>query len=385
MSDDIDMAHYVPAPSLTRRLMSFAEVALRSGRPKVDHTYAIHGRRDQRDCKPKVLDSECLIQREKDHNYSYTSKHGKSHEDLTTIDKEAFRKRSLSEENLNKTLHISRPVISAPQQIGTLPHFRSLSSESMSCDSTFPDSSVLCNSWPKSNHLESYESLDRDHSYATCTRVEINMQSLGNRDFSERKSREDGSSETLNRLSKISVKSDHAYSDVQMKEEEKFTSKPQCVQSFRNDAKDCVKFDHAYVNKANIFGSTSNKITENKFSVKNDHAYFDKNKSVHFETDQKRSNLTSYPHCHVDHPYFDQQFQKDNITVPSKNPLIRSVSDSLQCNRGDHNYYNGSLESLDMDLSASDTDSCDETAREETRLAFSAWCQLRKDHPYSSI
>ena len=96
----------------------------------------------------------------------------------------------------------------------------------------------------------------------------------------------------------------------------------------------------------------------------------------------------------VDHSY--------NVPAQKKVSSVSSVKLRPKQKRIDHNYSwsnsnpvskttpaLGSVDSLDMELSLSDTDSCEETEVEEKKIAvsssISAWLQLRKDHPYSSI
>ncbi|XP_069129782.1 uncharacterized protein [Argopecten irradians] len=101
----------------------------------------------------------------------------------------------------------------------------------------------------------------------------------------------------------------------------------------------------------------------------------------------------------TDHNY-NKGLCDTTTNIPRPINHIRAPKLMLKNNRIDHNYSGftgtfsapqtqGSVESLDIDFSQSDTDSCEETEEEERRLAItstiSAWLQLRKDHPYSSI
>lgn len=120
-----------------------------------------------------------------------------------------------------------------------------------------------------------------------------------------------------------------------------------------------------------------------KLSITSDHTYTDNHSDCTSFTTRTRnkSSLIRFDHSYVyknSIPNFVEQ------SCDATLQRLEYVTPPITERPKDHN-YSGSCESLDENLSASETDSCDETNENVTKIAFTAWCQLRKDHPYSSF
>ena len=119
-----------------------------------------------------------------------------------------------------------------------------------------------------------------------------------------------------------------------------------------------------------------------KLSITSDHAYSDKHKEYAIMAKAKQKPFTKFDHSYSADKSLFPCVVKQDCTSPSVE--LNYSKPSICSGSRDHTYL-GSCESLDMQLSASDTDSCDEANENLHEITFTAWCQLRKDHPYSSF
>lgn len=267
------------------------------------------------------------FQKKGDHNYSITRKNVKKNRSTciqTGGDKEEKSGRWRSEENLSLDINAFDELAVS---VNSRKKCRSTEFECAHHDDTNDtcNSVVLCSSWPKENRLCS----------SICTSNEIRM---------------DGTDST-----------DHTYA--------KETLKQQC--SVR------VSSHRARISEISNFELLA------KLSITADHTYTDKHGECAFATKSQHKPLIRFDHSYVNKnsiPCFGEQGCKTR----SKKLELKSTRPPISGSSKDHNYL-GSCESLDMQLSASDTDSCDEPNENITELAFTAWCQLRRDHPYSSF
>ncbi|OWF39712.1 uncharacterized protein LOC110464697 [Mizuhopecten yessoensis] len=341
-------------------LLTLVDMALALEAPKPsekDHTYAV-AKKHTRTKKVSNTDNELLLQKEKDHNYSFISKSvALRHSHLQKPKPQKMEPtRSSSEENLsNITLSNLSESSGAPRRTAVDDTSLNTSHKCFAFgknrspfhtpnDHTYPcimDPRKRRSNVPISDAVEirgvKGEPMAMDDSY-----LGSHSWPKGNL-FSPFRDRDGNLSHTLPLNYKYMY--DHTYAQGKTNDDEKMSI---C------DDSEC-----------------QNPVPEKPVALKTDHNY---NKGP----------------C-------------DKIkTVPESVGHIRAPKLTLKNNRIDHNYSGftgtfssaptqpqGSVESLDMDFSQSDTDSCEETEEEERRLAItstiSAWLQLRKDHPYSSI
>ncbi|XP_033742891.1 uncharacterized protein LOC117329191 [Pecten maximus] len=331
-------------------------LALETQKPsEKDHTYAV-AKKNTKTKKFPNTDNEMLLQKEKDHNYSFSSKSvalRHSHLQKPKPPKMDQQTRSSSEENLS---NFTFPIISgssgAPRRTAV--------------DDTSLNTSHKCYTFGKSrtpfhtNNDHTYPVIDSKQHFSKVPMSDVveiqgvkgepmamDDSYLGSHSWPKEnmfppfRSRDGNLSHTL----PLNYKYDHTYAQGKNSDDEKMSV---C------DDSECP-----------------NPVIEKPVALKTDHNY---NKGP-CDITKNLSGLVSH---------------------------IRAPKLMLKNNRIDHNYSGftgtsnsaptqsqGSVESLDMDFSQSDTDSCEETEEEERRLAItstiSAWLQLRKDHPYSSI
>lgn len=292
--------------SRTFSLLTLADLAIALQDQGDDHNYAKNVDFSQ------ILDAQCLLIREKDHNYSTCSR-----TELRGRAKSSSVKRCSSEENLTSTSETSSRTSG----------FSFISKKSLSCEQVVVSPSVpiaqgslstnennslcvnkLCSSWPKQNSDFMTQSLSMK---------------LGNFSLP------------------LNLCCDHTYaSDQQVTERDL-------------EEVDYLK-DHSYG------------VVDGKFS------FNDPRKIQARKSRLEKSSVSNNDKKHVD------------FLLP------KSTQQSL--NSFDHNYtYRvnnanqliGSVESLDMDLSESDTDSCEETEQEESKMYQRQMLNAKQDHAYS--
>lgn len=268
------------------------------------------------------------FQKKGDHSYSITRKNVKKSRSACSQpggDKEEKSGRWRSEENLSLDINaFDELVVSGnSRKKCSSTEFESAHHEDTN-DTCNPV--ILCSSWPKENRLRLRPSL--------CTPIAIRI---------------DGTEST-----------DHTYAKETAKQQSSVKVPSHCARN----------------------SEISNFELLAKLSITADHAYTDKHGEHNFLTKTQQKPLIRFDHSYVNKNSIPCFVEQDCKTRSNKMELncTRPISGSSR----DHNYL-GSCESLDMQLSASDTDSCDEPNENITELAFTAWCQLRKDHPYSSF
>lgn len=291
--------------SRTLSLLTLADLAIALQDQGDDHNYA------KNLGVPQVLDAQCLLVKEKDHNYSTCSR-----TELRGRAKSNSVKRCSSEENLTSTSETSR----------TSDRFSFKSKKSLSCEQVVVTPSVpiaqgslsssndlcvdkLCSSWPKQSSDFINQSLSMK---------------LGNFSLP------------------LNLCCDHTYASDQQGTE-----------------KDLEEVDYL---KDHSYG-----VVDGKFS------FNDPRKIQARKSRQTKSSINSI-----------EQIKEIDFSLP------KSAQQSLF--PFDHNYtyrvpnanqHIGSVESLDMDLSESDTDSCEETEQEESKMYQRQMLNAKQDHPYS--
>jgi hypothetical protein len=199
---------------------------------------------------------------------------------------------------------------------------------------------------------------ERDHSYSIANPVvlykstgkENNVNSCASSVSGSTSRRKDGTEPT-----------DHTYARETMKPQCSFPKSSTTMPSQENSnfellSKLSITSDHTYTDNHSDFTSFTTRTQSKPSLIRFDHSYVYKNSIPNFVEQS----------C-------DATLQRVEYVTP---PITERPKD--------HN-YSGSCESLDENLSASETDSCDEMHENVTKIAFTAWCQLRKDHPYSSF
>lgn len=305
----------VNASSAESYFLSFIDMAVALDKPQVDHTYASH-----KGSNVRLSGEKCVFQ-ERDHSYSLTRKHSKK----------SKISQSLKEKEVNvssKVLEQNLPVNSLSVKDSSCIHEDNKTREKNRSaefeNKNYRNPIALSSSWPKeSNFITSFSVGKKDGTDSTDHTYARETQTLKQQEYFHTKTSQNMPSpenSNFELLSKLSITSDHAYTD-------KHSDCSSLATKTQN--KSLARFDHSYVHKHSI-------------------------------------------------PNFVEQNYESTIT---RLDLVKPIMSESQ---KDHN-YSGSCESLELDFSASDTDSCEETNETVTKLAFKAWCQLRKDHPYSSF
>lgn len=302
-------------------LLTLADLAIALQDQGEDHNYA------RNYDVPQTLDEQCLRVKEKDHNYSTCSRtelRGRAKYNL---------KRCSSEENLTT-------VSTSDNEKLSVNDFSLISKKSHSCEQVVADSTVdisrvslgdggttnkLCSSWPKENIFKEF--MNDNVAKDTDTGQLFSQQTVCDHTYARDEN------------SLVHTSNDHT-----------------CTKSFAcTEPQDLFRNDHNY----DIRG---------KFSF-NDPEKLNSKKSKH-----SKCNLNMEQSGKTDAPLFSMHAMKNKLSNFDHNYSFHTIQT--------HQHL-GSVESLDMDLSESDTDSCDETAAEEEKMYYKQMLNTQKDHPYS--
>lgn len=302
-------------------LLTLADLAIALQDQGEDHNYA------RNYDVPQTLDEQCLRVKEKDHNYSTCSRtelRGRAKYNL---------KRCSSEENLTT-------VSTSDNEKLSVNDFSLISKKSHSCEQVVTESSAdisrvslgdgettnkLCSSWPKENIFKEFmnDNMVKD----IDTGQLFSQQTVCDHTYARDES------------SLVHTSNDHT-----------------CTKSFTcTEPQDLFRNDHNY----DIRG---------KFSF-NDPEKLNSKKSKH-----SKCNLNMEQSGKADASLFSMHTMKNKLSNFDHNYSFHTIQT--------HQHL-GSVESLDMDLSESDTDSCDETAAEEEKMYYKQMLNTQKDHPYS--
>ncbi|XP_060080874.1 uncharacterized protein LOC132560231 [Ylistrum balloti] len=336
-------------------------LALETQKPsEKDHTYAV-AKKHTKTKKFPHAENEMLLQKEKDHNYSFCSKsvalrHNHLQKPKPQKTEREYPTRSSSEENLSNATF---PTLSES----------SITQRRTAVDDTSLNTSHKC--FPFGKNRSPFHTTN-DHTYPLCVALD---------------SRKHHGKGTMSDAMEIQgVKGEPMAMD------------------------DSYLGSHSWP-KENMFppfrGRDNNLSHTLPLNYKYDHTYAqgknsdDEKMSICDDSECQNPAVEKSAALKTDHNYNKGPCDKTK-NLSGLVGHIRAPKLMLKNNRIDHNYSGftgtfssaptqsqGSVESLDMDFSQSDTDSCEETEEEERRLAItstiSAWLQLRKDHPYSSI
>lgn len=328
-----------------------------------DHTYAV-AKKSTKGKQVSQTDNVCLLQKEKDHNYSFSSKTSALRHKPNARNLQNEPTRSSSEENLS--------------------HVPSSASSSRSAHHRTAVDDTSLTTTRKSYYFEKRSQFHAkdDHTYPCSF------------DWKRRNNTVavSGAVEIPWTRSEPMAMDDSYLGSHSWPKENMFAPFRIVDETFYNTLPPNYKYDHTYA-------QGKDETPQEKMNICDDSEW---------HTPAREIKTTASKHVLITSKS-DHNYNKGPCDMATTKNLsgsaghIRAPKLMLKNNRIDHNYSGftgtfsaapltqpqGSVESLDMDLSQSDTDSCEETEEEERRLAItsgiSAWLQLRKDHPYSSI
>lgn len=314
--------------SEVRTLSLLADLAIALQDQGDDHTYA------RNYDVPQILDEQCLIVKEKDHNYStcsrtelrgrakYNMKRSSSEENLTTLCTSENTKSSIDDFSLiSKKSHSCEQVVST----STNPHTSNLILTDVNDE--LSSTSKLCSSWPNENTFKDFM-IDSVSLKNLSTDILLNEQSV----------------------------CDHTY------------------------ARDNNSVIHEKDISNNETNAGSNRLfhKEHNYDIRGKFSFNDPHK-----INMKKSKQITKCHFNM---IKNGKLQQEKVGEQTLSQLMKGNRLNF-----DHNYTyrtvqyhqpSGSVESLDMDLSESETDSCEETEQEEIKL-YKQMINTQKDHPYS--
>lgn len=304
----------------TLSLLTLADLAVALQDQGDDHNYARYYD------VPQILDAQCLRVKEKDHNYSTCSRtelRGRAKYNM---------KKSSSEENLATSCTSENENLS-PEDFSLITK-KSHSCEKVTLASTESESNSskciifnpevelpsnkLCRSWPKENAFKEFMN------------DSISLKSLNT---------------IQNGLLNQQLVCDHNYARDD------------------NSTITCAKNESNMMLNDNLFHKDHNYDIRKKFSFEDPKKIsLKKSKQIKFITDTDQRSDPTFSHL-----------TKNNRFIFDHNYTYRTVQGHQPL---------GSVESLGMDPFESDTDSCEETIDEETKL-HKQMINTQQDHPYS--